>query len=142
MIVVDTNVISELLTPTPDRGVMNWLAAQRPVTVFTTTITQAEILYGIRLLPVGRRRRNLETAVVPIFQVDFAERVLAFDSEAAEAYSEIASSRRKTGRPISQFDAQIAAIAASRGADLATRNVDDFADTGVTVINPWDAGVS
>jgi predicted nucleic acid-binding protein len=142
MIVLDTNVISELLAATPDRAVTDWLAEKPPISVFTTTITEAEILFGLRLLPAGRRRRQLEAAILPIFREDLAGRILPFDSEAAEAYAEIAASRRQAGRPISQFDAQIAAIAASRGAVLATRNVGDFAETGVSLINPWEAARS
>ncbi|MDL2402979.1 type II toxin-antitoxin system VapC family toxin [Rhizobium mayense] len=138
MIILDTNVISELLTPSPSTTVEAWLAAQPPLSIFTTATTQAEILYGLRLLPSGRRRSQLEAAILPIFEEDFAGRVLAFDSEAASAYSVIATSRRQEGRPISQFDAQIAAIAASRGATLATRNVPDFLGTGIVIINPWD----
>ncbi|OHV80872.1 type II toxin-antitoxin system VapC family toxin [Ensifer sp. LCM 4579] len=138
MIVLDTNVLSELLTPAPTAAVEEWLAAQPPTSIFTTTVTEAEILYGVRLLPDGRRRRDLEAAVVPIFREDLAGRILPFDGDAAAVYAIIAVERRKIGRPISQFDAQIAAITRSRGAMLATRNVADFADTGITIINPWD----
>jgi predicted nucleic acid-binding protein len=140
MIVLDTNVLSELLAPRPTQAVIDWLAKQSPASVFTTAITEAEILYGLRLLPDGRRRRDLEAAIVPIFRDDLAGRVLPFDTEAADAYAQIAVTRRQAGRPISQFDAQIAAIAVSRGADLATRNVGDFADTGVRIVDPWAAG--
>lgn len=138
MIVLDTNVISELLTQSPAPAVEAWLGAQPPLSIFTTATTQAEILYGLRLLPPGRRRNELEAAILPIFEEDFAGRILPFDSEAAEAYSLLATSRRRAGRPISQFDAQIAAIVVSRGATLATRNVLDFLDTGITIVNPWD----
>ncbi|NTF43731.1 type II toxin-antitoxin system VapC family toxin [Rhizobium rhizogenes] len=138
MIVLDTNVISDLLAPSPSPMVEAWLAAQPPLAIFTTATTQAEILYGLRLLPPGRRRNELEAAILPIFEEDFAGRVLPFDSEAAGAYSFIATSRRQTGKPISQFDAQIAAVVASRGATLATRNVSDFLDTGIEIVNPWD----
>ena len=136
MIILDTNVISELLAPAPSPTVEAWLASQPPLSVFTTAITQAEILYGVRLLPAGRRRSQLEAAILPIFEEDFAGRILPFDSEAADAYSVIAIARRQAGKPISQFDAQIAAIAATRGAALATRNVPDFLDIGVQIINP------
>lgn len=140
MIVLDTNVLSEMLKASPAAPVEAWLEAQSPADVFTTAITQAEILYGIGLLPTGRRRADLEAAIEPIFEVDFAGRVLAFDGEAASAYARIAASRQQSGRPISQFDAQIAAIAVSRGACVATRNVADFVDVGVAIINPWDFG--
>lgn len=137
MIVLDTNVISELLRQKPDRAVEAWLADQPPASIFTTTITEAEILYGVRLLPDGKRKTELLAAIEPIFAEDFAGRVLPFDQDAADAYATIAVARRLAGRPISQFDAQVAAIAASRGAAIATRNVADFAEVGVPVINPW-----
>ncbi|MBY3127470.1 type II toxin-antitoxin system VapC family toxin [Rhizobium laguerreae] len=136
MIVLGTNVISELLTPAPNVGVIEWLGAQHPLSVFTTAITEAEILYGLRLLPHGRRRSDLEAAVLPIFNEDMSGRVLPFDRDAADVYA-IITDRRKAGRPIRQFDAQIAAIAISRGASLATRNVSDFEGIGLQIINPW-----
>jgi len=137
MIVLDTNIISELLLPAPEPVVVHWLAQQPSAAIFTTTITEAEILYGVRLLPDGRRRRDLEAAILPIFAQDLAGRVLPFDREAADIYSVIATERRRAGRPISQFDAQIASIALSRGASLATRNVSDFEGVGLTIVNPW-----
>ncbi|MFK4260159.1 type II toxin-antitoxin system VapC family toxin [Agrobacterium tumefaciens] len=137
MIILDTNVLSELLTPTPSKIVIEWLAAQHPPSVFTTAVTEAEILYGLRLLPEGRRRRDLEAAISPIFAEDLSGRVLPFDRDAADLYAIIATRRRSAGRPISQFDAQIAAIALSRGASVATRNVSDFEGVGVSIINPW-----
>jgi len=137
MIVLDTNVISELLRPKPDGAVESWLADLPPASVFTTAITEAEILYGVHLLPDGKRKNELLAAIGPIFAEDFAGRVLPFDEDAADAYAKLAVARRQAGRPISQLDAQIAAIAASRGAAIATRNVSDFADIGVAVINPW-----
>ena len=105
MIVLDTYIISELLSPLPQPAVVDWLADQSPAAIFTTTVTEAEILYGLRLLPDGRRRRELEAAILPIFTQDLAGRVLPFDREAADVYGSIATERRKAGRPISQFDA-------------------------------------
>ncbi|WP_439496195.1 type II toxin-antitoxin system VapC family toxin [Bosea sp. (in: a-proteobacteria)] len=137
MIIIDTNVISEMVAVTPSPAVESWLAAQPPMAIFTTTVTQAEILFGLRLLPRGRRRNDLEAAILPIFDQDLSGRVLPFDSAAAGAYATIAAERREAGRPISQFDAQIAAIASSRGAALATRNIGDFEGIGLEVINPW-----
>jgi toxin FitB len=137
MIVLDTNVVSEVLRPAPEPRVLAWLEEQPASSVFTTAITQGEILYGIRLLPEGQRRRKLWDAAVAIFGDDFAGRVLSFDSEAAEAYAEIGASRRAAGRPISQFDATIAAITRSHGATLATRNAKDFEGCGIDVVNPW-----
>jgi predicted nucleic acid-binding protein len=137
MIVLDTNVISELMRATPNAAVMAWFGAQPIAGVFTTTLTQAEIFYGLALLPEGRRRDDLIAAARPIFEIDLAGRVLPFDTDAADAYPAIAASRRHSGRPISQIDAQIAAIVRSRGARLATRNTADFADCGITVVDPW-----
>ncbi|ANL36398.1 MULTISPECIES: type II toxin-antitoxin system VapC family toxin [Rhizobium] len=140
MIVLDTNVISELVTPAPNAAVIDWLARQHPSSVFTTAVTEAEILYGLRLLPEGRRRRDLEEAILPIFSEDFSGRVLPFDRDASDVYATLATDRRKAGRPISQFDAQIAAIAISRGASLATRNVSDFTEINLQIVNPWKGG--
>jgi toxin FitB len=105
--------------------------------LFTTTVTRGEILYGIRLLADGKRRRGLSDAAKRIFHEDFAGQVLNFDSDAADMYAEIAAARRMAGKPISQFHAMIVAMARSRGASLVTRNVKDFEDCGVGVINPW-----
>ena len=137
MIVLDTNVLSEALRPSPDTSVLDWLAKQPRASLFTTTVTRGEILYGIRLLSDGKRRRGLWDAAIKIFSDDFAGQVLSFDSDAADMYAEIAASRRAAGKPISQFDAMIVAMARSRGASLATRNVKDFEDCGVDVTNPW-----
>lgn len=137
MVILDTNVLSEMLTPAPYPVVERWLAAQPTTSVFITTVTKAEMLYGLSILPEGRRKQAIEATIRPIFSEDFSGRILPFDDDAAEKYASIASHRRLIGRPISQFDAQIAAIAASRGALLATRNVADFAETGVQIVNPW-----
>ena len=137
MIVLDTNVLSEALRPVPEPSVLDWLANRPRASLFITTITRGEILYGIRLLADGKRRRGLWDVAKKIFDTDFADQVLSFDSDAAELYADIAASRRTAGKPISQFDAMIVAMARSRGASLATRNVKDFEDCGVDVINPW-----
>lgn len=138
MIVLDTNVISELMRREPSPRVMAWMSDQPIAGVFTTTVSLAEIFYGLALLPAGARRDKLFAAAQPMFEVDLAGRVLPFDTEAALAYPEIAAGRRRIGLPITQVDAQIAAIVRSRGARLATRNVGDFAECGITVIDPWD----
>lgn len=137
MIILDTNVLSEALRPMPDAQAMAWVGEQPRSTLFTTTLTQAELLYGIRLLSEGARRSALDDAVQGIFREDFAGQVLDFDADAADAYTDIAASRKLAGRPISQIDAMIVAIARSRGASLATRNVKDFVDCGVKLIDPW-----
>jgi predicted nucleic acid-binding protein len=126
MVILDTNVLSEALKPAPDGRVMVWLKDQPRPSLFTTTVTRGEILYGIRMLPDGKRRRALWDAALAIFNEDFAERVLSFDSDAADAYAEVGASRRAAGRPISQFDAMIAGMARSHGASVATRNAKDF----------------
>jgi predicted nucleic acid-binding protein len=137
MIVLDTDVLSEALRPVPEPSVMAWLANQPRASLFTTTVTRGEILYGIRLLSDGKRRRGLWDAAKKIFDEDFADQLLSFDSDAADMYAEIAASRRAAGKPISQIDAMIVAMARSRGASLATRNVKDFEDCGTDVVNPW-----
>jgi hypothetical protein len=137
VILLDTNVVSEVLRTHPDPHVLAWMASQPRASLFTTAVTQAEVLYGLRLLPEGRKRTTLEGVIDLVFREDLRDRVLPFDSGAAEAFADIAAERRRAGLPISQFDAQIAAIARSRGARLATRNVRDFDRCGVTVVNPW-----
>ena len=138
MIVLDTNVVSELMKLTPAAAVARWIAEQPATTLYTTSITQAEVLHGILLLPAGKRRAALEAAAEAMFDEDFGGRVLPFGGEAARAYAQIAAQRRRSGRPISHFDAQIAAVARSARAAVATRNLSDYEDCGVKVVNPWD----
>lgn len=138
MIVLDTNVVSELMKAAPARPVAEWAGDHTSTNLFTTAVSQAEILHGVLLLPAGKRREAVRVAAVQMFAEDFVDRILAFDTEAAAVYAEIAAERRKAGKPISQFDAQIAAIVLSHGAELATRNVDDFEGCGIKVMNPWD----
>ena len=139
MIILDTNVVSELMKPVPTAAVARWIADQPATTLYTTSVTQAEILHGILLLPAGKRRAALEAAAEAMFEEDFGGRVLPFGGEAAPAYAQICAQRRRSGQPISHFDAQIAAIARSARAAVATRNVNDYEDCGIKVINPWDA---
>ena len=137
MILLDTNILSELMRPAPEAAVERWLAGQPPASVFISAITEAELRYGLALMPVGRRRSTIAAEIEGMWGEDFRGRILPFDSPAAVAFAEIAADRRQAGRPISQADAQIAAIARSRGAALATRNVADFEGCGIEVVNPW-----
>jgi predicted nucleic acid-binding protein len=139
MIVLDTNVLSEALKPSPDERVLRWLSAQDRDLVYTTAITQAEILYGVELLATGKRLTRLQDAVERLFSEEFHERILPFDGEAALVYPKIVAGRDAMGRPISQFDAVIASICRSRNAAVATRNTADFEQCGVTILNPWSA---
>lgn len=137
MIVLDTNVLSEGLRPRPSASVLQWMQSEPIAALFTTTITEAELFYGAALLPDGRRRRSLEAVIIQLLAMQFAGRILTFDSAAAREFADIAATRRRAGRPIGEADGRIAASARSRGAMLATRNVSDFADCGLTVIDPW-----
>ena len=140
MIVLDTNVVSESMRPRPDASVRAWMDAQIPSELHITAISEAELRIGVALLPRGNRRNDLLLAINTALARHFAARIFAFDSAAAVVFADIVAHRRSIGRPISQFDAQIAAICKARGATLATRNVVDFADIGLTLINPWSAG--
>jgi predicted nucleic acid-binding protein len=137
MIVLDTNVLSEALKSSPDPRVMEWFGTQRRAALFTTTVTRAEIFYGLGLMADGSRKQALSAAINAIFEEDFAGRLLSFDSDAADVYAEIAVSRKNAGRPVSQSDAMIAAVTRSRGATLATRNGKDFVDCGIAIVDPW-----
>ena len=138
MIVFDTNVISELMKSSRSPGVIAWMSNQPADDLFTTTITVAETLYGIELLPRGKRRDQLLREAAAVFGEDFLGRILTFDESAARLFALIATERRSRGRPIGTFDAQIAAIARANGATLATRNTDDFEGCGVKLVNPWE----
>lgn len=139
MIILDTNVVSELIRPVPSETVLRWISSQPALLLYTTAITQAEMLYGMEILTKGKKKKALEAALLGMFAEDFRNRVLAFDPDCAKHFAEIASTRKAQGRPISQFDAQIAAIARSRKALLATRNMADFADCGIKLIDPWNS---
>ena len=137
MIVLDTNVVSELLRPVPARQVEAWLSAQDGAMVYFTAVGEAELRHGVAILPAGRRRNTLSGAIEGILEEDFRDRVLPFDRAAARAYAAIAAERRAAGRPISQFDCQIAAIARAHEAAVATRNTGDYEGCGIDVIDPW-----
>ena len=137
MIILDTNVLSEFMRVVPNPAVMDWSDQQVSSEIFVTTITQAEMYYGLALLPMGKRRSDMERAVQQMFEQDFPERILSFDSAAALEYAKLASFRRQIGKPIAQADVQIAAIALSKNAILATRNIADFCGCQLTLVNPW-----
>ena len=138
MILLDTNVLSELMRPTPHPAVVAWVASHPPTGLATTTITQAEILHGIARLPSGRRRDALQRTAAAMFDEEFGDRVLPFDASAAPHYAALRAARERAGRPIAAFDAQIAAIARAHRATIATRDVGGFADCGVPVSDPWN----
>lgn len=137
MIVLDTNVVSEPLRATPDHRVVAWLDEQHVETLYLTSITLAELRYGIAVLPDGRRKRvldeQLEGVTLPLFQ----GRVLDFDDAASRTYARLQAAARRDGRPFGVMDSLIAAICSVHGFALATRNVGDFATAGLDLINPW-----
>jgi predicted nucleic acid-binding protein len=137
MIILDTNVISELFKPLPDAKVALWMETLASSESFTTTITRGELLFGLYRMPEGQRRTTLLQGLGRIFESRLSGRVLPYDEVAADAYAQISASRRKQGRPTSQSDEMIAGIVRSRGATLATRNMRDFEDCGIALINPW-----
>ena len=137
MFVLDTNVVSELMRPVPEPTVEAWVAVRRAEDMYFSAVSEAELRYGVAILPAGRRRKTLAEAVDGLVREDFAGRVLSFDSMAAQAYADIAAAQRARGRPVSQADCQIAAIAQTHGFRVATRNVRDFAGMGIDVVDPW-----
>jgi toxin FitB len=140
MIVLDTNVVSELMRPAPDPKVLHWVGDQVAEDLHVTAVTMAEILHGIELISTGRRRDVLRAAAEKMFGEVFADRVLIFEDRAAHAFSQIASTRRRQGKPMSHVDAQIAAIARVHGATLATRNPYVFEGCGIRLVNPLEGG--
>ncbi|MCZ7436005.1 type II toxin-antitoxin system VapC family toxin [Micromonospora sp. WMMC241] len=136
MIVLDTNVVSELMRSEPAPVVLAWLRRSSATGLCTTAVTVAEIRYGIARLSDGQRRDSLQQAANEIFAA-FPRQVLPFDLAAAGAYADVVAGRDRIGRPIDGFDAQIAAICRTQVATLATRNIKDFADTGIEVVDPW-----
>lgn len=137
MLVVDTNVLSELMRPTPNAVIASWVGARATSSLHLTAISEAELRFGLAIMPPGRRRDGLAEGLERMLRTGFASRVLPFDSAAASAYAQIAAARRSIGRPMPEADCQIAAIARSRGMAVVTRNVSDFADAGIDVIDPW-----
>jgi toxin FitB len=136
MIIVDTNVASELMRKSTAPAVLDWMRSQDVQDLFTTSLTLAEVRYGIERLSDGQRKELMRAAAADVFFL-FTDKVLPFDARAALRYATLVADRGRAGQPIAGFDAQIAAICLSYGAALATRNLKDFQDTGVEVINPW-----
>ena len=139
MIVLDTNVIFELMRAEPHPAVFAWLSAQQRRAIYTTSINEAELFYGIDALPEGRRRSGLAAAAEALFAEEFDGRVLPFGGAAARRYVEIVIQRRGAGRPMEGFDALIAATASVAGAAVATRDISGFEGCGLTLIDPWEA---
>jgi predicted nucleic acid-binding protein len=139
MFVLDTNVLSAIMGSQPVSEVAAWVAAQPEEQLFTTSICQAEILAGIAILPEGRRRRILEAAAGAIFADAFDGRILSFDGRAAERYAEIFAARKDAGKPTATMDLMIASIARATDATMVTRDIADFENCGLTLINPWAA---
>lgn len=137
MIVLDTNVVSELMRPSPNLAVESWVTNRPAMTLFFSAVGEAELRFGLAIMPAGRRRDALASEIEAMLREDFADRILPFDSDAARAYAQVAASRRGAGRPVAEADCQIAAITRSRGMALATRNVRDFEDMGIDIIDPW-----
>jgi predicted nucleic acid-binding protein len=142
VIILDTNVVSELIRATPDPGVRAWVNSLPSTQIGTTAITAAELYYGVARLPAGQRRQRLAVAVSALLNDALRGRVVAFDERAARRYADVVTGRELAGRPIEVADAQIAAICREHGAVLATRNVKDFEETGVELVDPWRANAS
>ena len=136
MFVLDTNVVSELMRPSPDPVITSWIAARATSRLFLTAVTEAELRFGLAVMPQGKRWNGLLTGLERMLKTGFANRVLPFDSGAARAYAEIAAARRRRGRPTAQADCQIPGIARSRGMAVATRNIRYFEDMGIEVFDP------
>jgi toxin FitB len=136
MIILDTNVVSELMRSEPAPSLASWIRHRDRRELRTTAITLAEVRYGIARLPDGRRKQVLLAAADEVFSA-FADQVMPVDTAAADHYAVIVSSRERAGRPIAGFDALIAAVCRSQGAALATRNASDFDGTGIEIVDPW-----
>jgi len=137
MILIDTNIISEMMKANPDVNVMNWFDRQEAIQLHISTVTIAEIAYGINALPEGNRRNALEESFHSVLREAFEHRILPFDEVAAHLYGKIMGKRKALGKPLSILDGQIAAIARANNCTVATRNSKDFADCGLDLINPF-----
>jgi len=138
MILLDTNVVSEVMKVAPSANVLRWLDDQSSSAVYVSAVTVGEIEYGLRILPDGRRRLHLKERFEQFVALAFAQRVLGYEEAAARLYGEIMGLRKELGRPMSVPDGQIAAIARSHGLSIATRNTRDFEECGVDLLNPFD----
>ena len=141
MIVLDTNVVSEMMRPAPDPSVLNWLNTQIAGELWLNSVVVSELLFSIARLPAGARKRQLAETFAAMLEQDFAGRILPFDLEAAVIYAELAAGCEAKGRPVEMADAQIAAICLAQGAKLATRNLKHFEGLGLVLVNPWDVAL-
>jgi toxin FitB len=139
MFLLDTNILSTMMTPKPTREVAKWVAGQPVGLLFTASVCQAEILSGLAILPEGRRKRALEAVALAIFLEDFEGRVLPFDTEAAVFYADLFAVRRRMGRPAATVDLMIASIARRHSASVVTRDIGGFEGCGLVLINPWES---
>ncbi len=140
MILLDTNVVSEMMRPFPDSVVETWIAGNPAETLYFSAVGEAELRYGAAVMPPGRRRDRLASDIESVLRAAFGDRILPFDSAAARAYAEIVAARRQAGRTVSMADGQIAAIACARGMAVATRNVRHFRGMGIDPVDPWAGG--
>lgn len=138
MIVVDTNVVSEASRIVPDARVDGWFKRRVGEELYVTATVAAELYFGIERMPPGRRRTTLSSRIGLILDQYFDDRITPFDDAAARAYATIQAIRRRSGRPISMGDAQIAAVCLVHDATLATRNTRDFQECGIRLVNPWE----
>lgn len=136
--ILDTNVISEIMKREPNTAAAHWYRTAGSATRFLTVITEAELRFGIAYMPDGKRKTAMMAALEAILEVEFSNRILAFERADALHFADIMASRRRSGRPIGAADAQIAAIARRWGFPVVTRNVEDFAECGIEIINPWE----
>ena len=140
MIILDTNVVSEPMKPDGHRRVQTCLYEQIAETLYLTSISLSELLLGVEVLPDGKRKLGLSTALSELLSTLFGARVLPFDQQAATLYASRVSRARAAGRSISMADGQIASIAAAHGFTVATRDTAPFVAAGVPVVNPWEVG--
>lgn len=142
MIVLDTNVVSEIMRPRPELVVLAWVNAQAPGELWLTAVGAAELMFGVARLDDGIRKQQLARTVSAMLETDFAGQVLPFDLAAASVYAQLLAQRERSGQPVAMADAQIASVCLAHGAKLATRNQKHFDGLGLTIINPWGGGTA